>query len=377
MSRNPVALEGFARRSPRRGAYGRACAAAALVAAPLAALGLAGGFGLSHTDDPVAAVSRDRALEPPPQTVAASPADHAWLLDPTPSLGAEPLTPWREAAREAAFQPDADQPDAVTGSLTPPAEPEPARLGPSSPIQAARAEPPPPLPTPRPADLGLTAPPPRLADRTARGARIAAAPAPTEDNRSFFEKILGVQPQTPGTALAYAAPGDGAADPTPARRLSPTPTAPGAGVAIYDISARVVHMPNGEKLEAHSGLGGMIDDPRYVHVRMNGATPPGTYDLSEREQLFHGVRALRLDPVGGSGAVHGRAGLLAHTYMLGPSGASNGCVSFRDYNRFLQAYLRGEVRRLVVVSGRGQDGLPGLANKLFGLSNPPASRGDS
>jgi Protein of unknown function (DUF2778) len=372
MSRNPVALEGFARRSPRRGAYGRTCAAAALVAAPLAALGLAGAFGLSHSDDPTAIVSRDRA--PEPRTIAAaSPADHAWLLDPTPSLGAEPLSPWRDAALEAAFQPEADQPEAVTGSLTPPAEP--VRLGPSSPLQAARAEPPPPLPTPRPADLGLTAPPQRLADRTARGART---PAATEDNRSFFEKVFGIQQQpTPGTALAYAALGDGAADPTPARRLSPTPAAPGAGVAIYDISARVVHMPNGEKLEVHSGLGGMMDDPRYVHVRMNGATPPGTYDLTEREQLFHGVRALRLNPVGGSAAVHGRAGLLAHTYMLGPSGASNGCVSFRDYNRFLQAYLRGEVRRLVVVSGRGQDGLPGLADKLFGLSNPPAARGDS
>jgi len=116
-------------------------------------------------------------------------------------------------------------------------------------------------------------------------------------------------------------------------------------------------MPNGEKLEAHSGLGDKLDDPRYVHVRMHGATPPGTYELSEREQRFHGVRALRLNPVGGSQAVHGRAGLLAHTYLLGPRGDSNGCVSFKEYDKFLQAYLRGEVTRLVVVAGRGQDGL--------------------
>lgn len=53
----------------------------------------------------------------------------------------------------------------------------------------------------------------------------------------------------------------------------------------------------------------------------------------------------------GSAAIHGRAGLLAHTYMLGPNGDSNGCISFKDYNRFLQAFLRGEVRRLVVVAG--------------------------
>ncbi|RZK88721.1 MAG: DUF2778 domain-containing protein, partial [Methylobacterium sp.] len=121
------------------------------------------------------------------------------------------------------------------------------------------------------------------------------------------------------------------------------------------------------KLEAHSGLGEMMDDPRNVHVRMRGATPPGTYDLTEREDLFHGVRAIRLTPVGGTAAVYGRVGLLAHTYMLGPTGASNGCVSFKDYQAFLQAYLRGEVQRLVVVPGRGQDAPPSVAQQ-----SPPA-----
>lgn len=46
--------------------------------------------------------------------------------------------------------------------------------------------------------------------------------------------------------------------------------------------------------------------------------------------------------------------------MLGPNGDSNGCISFRNYDRFLQAYLRGEVKRLVVVTGRGQDSLPSI-----------------
>jgi hypothetical protein len=91
---------------------------------------------------------------------------------------------------------------------------------------------------------------------------------------------------------------------------------------------------------------------------MRGATPPGTYDLTEREALFHGVRAIRLNPVGGSAAIFGRNGILAHSYLLGPNGDSNGCVSFKDYDRFLQAYLRGEIRRLVVVPGNGQDRLP-------------------
>jgi len=73
-----------------------------------------------------------------------------------------------------------------------------------------------------------------------------------------------------------------------------------------------------------------------------------------------------LDPVGGSAAIYGRDGILAHTYMLGPNGDSNGCVSIRNYDRFLQAYLRGEVKRLVVVTGRGQDVLPRIVNRRTG-----------
>ena len=118
--------------------------------------------------------------------------------------------------------------------------------------------------------------------------------------------------------------------------------------AVYDISARTVYLPNGEKLEAHSGLGDKMDDPRYVNTRMRGPTPPNVYDLTLREELFHGVRAIRLNPVD-DGKMFGRAGMLAHTYMLGSNGQSNGCVSFRDYQKFLQAFLSGEVDRLVVV----------------------------
>jgi hypothetical protein len=36
--------------------------------------------------------------------------------------------------------------------------------------------------------------------------------------------------------------------------------------------------------------------------------------------------------------------------MLGPNGASNGCVSFRNYEEFLRAYDRGEIQRLAVVA---------------------------
>ena len=77
--------------------------------------------------------------------------------------------------------------------------------------------------------------------------------------------------------------------------------------------------------------------------------PPDVYNLRPREHLFHGVAALRLIPVDET-KVFGRSGLLAHTFMLGPNGQSNGCVSFRDYNAFLQAYQNGEITKLAVVT---------------------------
>ena len=119
--------------------------------------------------------------------------------------------------------------------------------------------------------------------------------------------------------------------------------------AVYDISARAVFLPDGTKLEAHSGLGKFRDDPRSANEKNRGVTPPNVYDLTLREQPFHGVKALRLTPAP-DGAMYGRNGILAHTYMLGASGASNGCVVFRDYDAFLQAYMSGSVTRLVVVS---------------------------
>jgi Protein of unknown function (DUF2778) len=118
--------------------------------------------------------------------------------------------------------------------------------------------------------------------------------------------------------------------------------------AIYDIAAHTVYMPNGRRLEAHSGLAGFMDDVRYVNAKGQGPTPPNVYDLTLREELFHGIRAIRLNPVD-DGKMFGRAGMLAHTYMLGPNGQSNGCVSFSDYPAFLNAFLSGEVTRLVVV----------------------------
>jgi hypothetical protein len=206
-----------------------------------------------------------------------------------------------------------------------------------------------------------------------RMARTTVVPASPSDERSIFEKVFGLgdaaqearqeQQQRPrGQALAYASTETGGALSDLKSGLLGGAAGAAAGVAVgpatrydrftavYDISAHTVYLPSGVKLEAHSGLREHLDDPRFVHLRMRGATPPHVYDLSPREALFHGVQALRLTPVGGEGAIFGRAGLLAHTYMLGPNGDSNGCVSFRDYQAFLRAYKNGEIRRLAVVA---------------------------
>jgi hypothetical protein len=69
-----------------------------------------------------------------------------------------------------------------------------------------------------------------------------------------------------------------------------------------------------------------------------------------REGLFHGVEALRMTPIGGEESIFGRAGILAHPYMLGPTGQSNGCVSFKDYDAFLDAFKDGKVNRMAVLA---------------------------
>jgi hypothetical protein len=166
-------------------------------------------------------------------------------------------------------------------------------------------------------------------------------PAPS-DTRTAFQKLADLVPMR--FTLASLTPGDGL--------FAEKPDLGALGydnlTAVYDISARAVYLPNSGKLEAHSGLGSLMDDPSHVNERMVGATPPGVYDLKPREKLFHGVAALRMTPVGESDAL-GRSGLLVHSYMLGPNGDSNGCVSIKEYDRFLKAYNNGEVTRLVVV----------------------------
>jgi hypothetical protein len=154
----------------------------------------------------------------------------------------------------------------------------------------------------------------------------------------------------PQQTLAYARPDkpEGSVGRAFRNLFNNTPKA-GNKVAIYDISAAVVHMPDGSKLEAHSGIGKMADNPRYVHVKMKGPTPPNTYKLSMREKRFHGVEAIRMTPIGGQ-TMHGRDGMLAHTYLLrGGREESHGCVAFENYPRFLKAFKQGKITHMIVV----------------------------
>ena len=182
-------------------------------------------------------------------------------------------------------------------------------------------------------------------------ASLIRAPQPVDLSVAQADTAPPAAPAVDATPRSAkpAAPRLASLEPAPAPRSgSMLLRDPDSHTAIYDIAAHTVYLPNGEKLEAHSGLGGRLDDPRYVAEKARGPTPPNVYALTLREELFHGVRAIRLNPVN-DGKMYGRDGILAHTYMLGPSGQSFGCVSFKDYPQFLKAFLRGEIDRLVVV----------------------------
>ncbi|MGY4461771.1 tlde1 domain-containing protein [Bradyrhizobium sp. LB13.1] len=209
-----------------------------------------------------------------------------------------------------------------------------------APVQLASADPAEIVPTPE-------AKPKSFADRAK-----AAVMSVTGPRQSMVEKLWGKR-EPSGGLLAYAS-----ADASVTASIAPKEQNPMLGgsapydrsTAVYDISAKTVYLPDGTKLEAHSGLGSNLDDPRSSRIRMRGVTPPHIYDLKPREALFHGVPALRLTPIGGESAIYGRDGLLAHTFMLGPNGDSNGCVSFKDYYAFLDAYRNKGIRRLAVLA---------------------------
>ncbi len=173
---------------------------------------------------------------------------------------------------------------------------------------------------------------PLVAAPAAVAVRSSPSPPPVPDSRAPFDAASDwVAASIAGYAYAEG--------------LPERPT------AVYDITAHVVVLPDGSRLEAHSGLAERADDPRFVRQRMRGPTPPALYELVPRQHRFHGVDALRLLPI--LGDVFGRSGLLTHTYMLHNRPESNGCVVFRDYDAFLRAYRDGRVRRLRVIPSVG------------------------
>jgi hypothetical protein len=228
-----------------------------------------------------------------------------------------------------------------------------------------------PLPPARPPGFGAPTQSTTPERHASRPDVAVAPPAAQPDNRNVIEKLFGwAHPSSPvvastttariATTQPVVAERDSAAGglgrgplfsfPSPFGNSAPAPVSGyDRYTAVYDISARVVYLPDGTRLEAHSGLGQALDNPRYVAERAVGPTPPHVYELALREGSFHGVQALRLNPVG-DGGIYGRAGLLAHPFMLGPNGDSNGCVSFKDYQAFLRAYQNGQIKKLAVVA---------------------------
>ena len=265
---------------------------------------------------------------PPPALRQGDPSSYGPLVasfpDSPPAAAEAPLGATRSLGQIGAAPPAASAPATVNVPLPP--RREVASLDTSAP-----------LPPARPSEFAALESP---------------APAATD-------KALGPS-RSLGPTLAYAAP-DTTNLTTPAAPaktsifsfFNPQPARP-AGyddhTAVYDITGRVLYLPDGSKIEAHSGLGPYMDDPNHVNERLRGATPPDLYDLQPRESLFHGIAAIRLVPVGGEEAIYGRAGLLAHPFMMGDNGDSNGCVSIKDYDAFLKAFQDGKVTRLAVVA---------------------------
>src|SRR5262249_21172488 len=75
----------------------------------------------------------------------------------------------------------------------------------------------------------------------------------------------------PEVTLARLAPATAPKSPE-GRTGADSPSDVDSRTAIYDITAHTVYLPDGRRLEAHSGLGDHLDDPRFINVKHRGPT---------------------------------------------------------------------------------------------------------
>ena len=201
-----------------------------------------------------------------------------------------------------------------------------------------------PLPPARPPGFGAPTQSSTPDRHASRPDTAPARPAAQPDNRNVIEKLFGwAHPSAPGVAppppmRAPRPPSRSSADqrassaassgvgrgpllsfPSPFGNSAPAPV---SGydhyTAVYDISNRVVYLPDGTRLEAHSGLGQALDNPRFVAEHAVGPDPAASlrFDIAgrllpRRGRPYASIRS-------GEGGIYGRAGLLAHPFMLGP-----------------------------------------------------------
>src|SRR5262249_17962749 len=105
----------------------------------------------------------------------------------------------------------------------------------------------------------------------AQRAKAAGMSIASSGRQSITEKLWGKEPSH-GSLLSYAS-----ADASITGSIAPREQNPLLGgsppydrdTAVYDISAHTVYLPDGTTLEAHSGLGSKLDDPKSAPVRMH------------------------------------------------------------------------------------------------------------
>ena len=134
-------------------------------------------------------------------------------------------------------------------------------------------------------------------------------------------------------------------------RSSVSPTALGYDqyTAVYDLSAHTVYLPNGTKLEAHSGLGDRLDDPNHVNERMRGATPPHLYETRAAGGFVPRRAGLASKSHRRRRYFRPRRSTRPHLYAGPELGIPTAACRSRTTTD-LRAYQNGEIRKLAVVA---------------------------